>query len=210
MVVIDVEPIRERFSAVAPFLDERGRRLVAAAEALVKSGLRPEHDLVFAAVAQEETGMKGMKALYAQWKDRAVGFVDILGDGHSITYGAISIHWWKVVAGGPPGHSLNGGVPNVNQGIGRAVDRILQLPQPAQHPDRRVVINVAMPYATAMRCAGGGDGMAAASPTDVGRAAPPEAVRRSIDASSAYGHFGGIAPSPSTAIGCVARAATIE
>ena len=33
MVVIEVEPIRERFSAVAPFLDERGRRLVAAAEA---------------------------------------------------------------------------------------------------------------------------------------------------------------------------------
>jgi hypothetical protein len=33
VVVIDVGPIRERFSAVAPFLDERGRRLVAAAEA---------------------------------------------------------------------------------------------------------------------------------------------------------------------------------
>ena len=33
MVVIDVEPIRERFSTLAPFLDERGRRLVAAAEA---------------------------------------------------------------------------------------------------------------------------------------------------------------------------------
>src|SRR5947209_8224002 len=33
VVVIHVEPIRERFSAVAPFLDERGRRLVAAAEA---------------------------------------------------------------------------------------------------------------------------------------------------------------------------------
>ena len=33
MLVIDVEPIRERFSTVAPFLDERGRRLVAAAEA---------------------------------------------------------------------------------------------------------------------------------------------------------------------------------
>src|SRR3989442_11372642 len=31
--VIDIDPIRERFSAVAPFLDERGRRLVAAAEA---------------------------------------------------------------------------------------------------------------------------------------------------------------------------------
>ena len=33
MGVIDIEPITERFSAVAPFLDERGRRLVAAAEA---------------------------------------------------------------------------------------------------------------------------------------------------------------------------------
>src|SRR6266481_5956745 len=33
VVVVDVEPIRERFSTLAPFLDERGRRLVAAAEA---------------------------------------------------------------------------------------------------------------------------------------------------------------------------------
>src|SRR5712692_2709772 len=33
VVVIDVEPIRERFSTVAPFLNERGRRLLAAAEA---------------------------------------------------------------------------------------------------------------------------------------------------------------------------------
>ena len=75
---------------------------------------------------------------------RALGFVDILGDGHSISYGAITIHWWKIVAQGPGGHSLNGGVPNVNQGIGRAVDRILQLPQPANYRDQRVVINVAM------------------------------------------------------------------
>jgi acetylornithine deacetylase/succinyl-diaminopimelate desuccinylase-like protein len=118
--------------------------LLAAAESLIRSGLRPEHDLVFAAVAQEETGLKGMQALYAQWKSRALGFVDILGDGHSISYGAITIHWWKIVAQGPGGHSLNGGVPNVNQGIGRAVDRILQLPQPANHRDQRVVINVAM------------------------------------------------------------------
>src|SRR6201987_2392470 len=33
VVVIVVEPIRERFCTVAPFLDERGRRLVAGAEA---------------------------------------------------------------------------------------------------------------------------------------------------------------------------------
>src|SRR5262249_20132506 len=86
----------------------------------------------------------GMKKLYADYKDRAAGFVDILGDGQSITYGAITIHWWKVVAHGPAGHTLNGGVPNVNQGIGRAVDRILQLPDPVEHKDTRTVINVAM------------------------------------------------------------------
>ncbi len=118
--------------------------LVAAADALITSGVQPEHDLVFVAVAQEETGMVGMKALYAQWKDRALAFVDVLGDGHSVTYGAITIHWWKVVASGPGGHSLNGGVPNVNQGISRAVDRILQLPQPDQYKADRVVVNVAM------------------------------------------------------------------
>ena len=48
------------------------------------------------------------------------------------------------MATGPPGHSLNGGVPNVNQGIGRAVDRILQLPHPERYQADRVVINVAM------------------------------------------------------------------
>ena len=118
--------------------------LVAAADALLKSGIAPEHDLVFAGVAQEETGLVGMGTLYAQWKDRALAFVDVLGDGHSITYGAITIHWWKVVASGPGGHSLNGGVPNVNQGIGRAVDRLLQLPHPTRYASDRVVINVAM------------------------------------------------------------------
>lgn len=118
--------------------------IVAAADALVRSGLQPEHDLVFAAVAQEETGLVGMKALYEQWQDRALAFVDVLGDGHSITYGAITIHWWKVVASGPGGHSLNGGVPNVNQGIGRAVDRILSLPHAERHKADRVVVNVAM------------------------------------------------------------------
>lgn len=115
--------------------------MLAAARALASAGVKPEHDLVFAAVAQEETGLVGMKKLYDAYKDRAVAFVDILGDGRSISYGAITIHWWKVVARGPAGHSLNGGVPNVNQAIGRAVDRILQLPQ---RPQERTVINVAM------------------------------------------------------------------
>ena len=35
--MVDVAAIRQRFSAVAPFLNERGRRVVAAAEASAHS-----------------------------------------------------------------------------------------------------------------------------------------------------------------------------
>lgn len=118
--------------------------MLAAAQALIEAGLQPEHDLVFAAVAQEETGLVGMRELYERLRDRAVGFVDILGDGRTVSFGAIGIHWWRVVAHGPPGHSLNGGLPNVNRAIARSVDRILGLPHPERFHDRRTVINVAM------------------------------------------------------------------
>jgi len=116
--------------------------MLAAAEALIVTGVRPEHDLVFAAVAQEETGLLGMKALYADWRPRADAFVDVLGDGRSITYGALGIHWWRVWAYHTGGHSLTGGLPNANLGIARAVDRILSVPQPPA--ETRTVMNVSM------------------------------------------------------------------
>ncbi len=118
--------------------------MLMAAEAYVASGLVPEHDLVFAAVAQEETGLVGMHALLNEYRDRALGFVDILGDGRSISYGALSIHWWRVEGEGPPGHSLGGGLPNVNQGLARAADRILSWAPEVQDPPQRTVVNVAM------------------------------------------------------------------
>jgi acetylornithine deacetylase/succinyl-diaminopimelate desuccinylase-like protein len=118
--------------------------MLSAARALLAQGVTPEHDLVFAAVAEEETGLRGMQALYAEYRERAVGFVDILGEGSGISYGALGIHWWRVHAEGPAGHTLNGGLPNVNQGIGRAVDRILQIKDPQLYDDRRTRLNVAM------------------------------------------------------------------
>ena len=118
--------------------------MLAAAEAYLSSGLRPEHELVFAAVAQEETGLRGMRALVESYGDRAVAFVDILGDGHTISYGALGIHWWQVFAEGPPGHTLRGGLPNVNQAIARAVDDILSLPAAASTDESRTRLNVAM------------------------------------------------------------------
>ncbi len=118
--------------------------LLSAAKALIENGFKPEHDIVFAGVAEEETGLRGMKHLYAEYKDRAIGFVDVLGEGNSISYGALGIHWWRVNAFGPAGHTLNGGVPNINQAIGRAVDRILQIPEPQIYSDRRTRLNIAV------------------------------------------------------------------
>ena len=118
--------------------------IVAAAQAYLETGRQPELTLVFAAVAQEETGMLGMQALYEEYRGRAEAFVDVLGDGHSISYGALGIHWWRVIASGPGGHTLSGGLPNVNQAIGRSVDRILSLPDAARTDDSRTRINISV------------------------------------------------------------------
>jgi acetylornithine deacetylase/succinyl-diaminopimelate desuccinylase-like protein len=118
--------------------------MLTAARALVAVGIEPEHDLVFAGVAQEETGLVGMRDLYDEYRETAREFIDVLGDGRRISYGALGIHWWKVIATGPPGHTLRGGLPNVNLGIARAVDRILGLPQPTEFADQTTRINIAM------------------------------------------------------------------
>jgi acetylornithine deacetylase/succinyl-diaminopimelate desuccinylase-like protein len=118
--------------------------MLAAAAALESSGVKPAHDLIFAAVAEEETGLKGMKRLYAAQRDSIIAVIDVLGDGRSITYGAIGIDWWRIVASGPGGHTLNGGLPNVNQGIARAVDGLFAIPLPPKEDSTRTVLNVAM------------------------------------------------------------------
>src|SRR5256714_12512421 len=62
VVVIDVEPIRERFSTVAPFLDERGRRLVAAAEAFAAGygGIAAGGEATGTAVGTVGRGLEGV------------------------------------------------------------------------------------------------------------------------------------------------------
>jgi len=118
--------------------------MLTAARALVEAGFEPEHDLYLVGVAEEETGLRGMFEIVDDLGDRAVAYVDILGDGSSISYGALSIHWWRIMGEGPPGHSLGGGLPNVNQGLARAVDRILDWSRPYQDPANRTTVNVSI------------------------------------------------------------------
>ncbi len=118
--------------------------MLAAAAAIEASHVKPPHDIIFAAVAREETGLQGMKRLYAAKRDSIMAVVDVLGDGRSISYGAIGIDWWRVAAHGPGGHTLNGGLPNVNRGIARAVDGIFAIPLPPAEDSTRTVLNIAM------------------------------------------------------------------
>ena len=118
--------------------------MLTAARALIEVGIEPLHDLVFVAVAQEETGLVGMRDLYDEYEGIAREYIDVLGDGRRISFGALGIHWWRVIAAGPPGHTLRGGLPNTNLGIARAVDRILGLTHPERFADSNTRINIAM------------------------------------------------------------------
>ncbi len=117
--------------------------MLAAAEALIKANAEPFYTLLFAAVSQEETGLKGMYSLYEKYKDSAFAFVDILGDGTSISYGSMGVYWYKIFAEGPEGHTRSTG-PNINQAIGRAVDRILSLDYPSRYAEDQTFINIAI------------------------------------------------------------------
>ncbi len=133
---------KERVVGPATELQSLNAAMLLAAEALVQAGITPEHDIVFASVAQEETGCIGMKALYESWQDRAIAWVEVLGDGHKIVYGAPFIHWWKVMATGSGGHTEETNLPNLNLGIARAVESILDLPYPKKYEDTFINIGI--------------------------------------------------------------------
>lgn len=140
----ETKPRREGDRVVGPATEVQSvnAATLLAAEALVRSGVTPEHDIVIASVAQEETGLIGMKQLFDVWQDRPVEWVDVLGDGEEVVYGAGSIHWWKIVAHGSGGHTEQDDLPNVNQGIARAVDQILALPYPDRHEDTYINVGI--------------------------------------------------------------------
>jgi hypothetical protein len=83
-----------------------------------------------------------MKTLFDAWKDRAIGWIDVLGDGQEIVYGAGFIHWWKIIAHGKGGHTEEDVAPSVNLGIARAVDRIHSLAHTETYD--HIFINVAI------------------------------------------------------------------
>ena len=83
MLVIDVYAIRQRFEAVSPFLDERGRRLVAAAEA-VSAGYGGIAAVATATRVAPSTIGRGLREL-SGGEDLLAGRVRRLGGGRKAT-----------------------------------------------------------------------------------------------------------------------------
>jgi acetylornithine deacetylase/succinyl-diaminopimelate desuccinylase-like protein len=134
--------IEDRVIGPATDIQSSNAAVLIAAEAFIRTGITPKHDLIFAAVSQERTGLTGMKEVFESFKDQALSWIEVLGDGQKIVFGAPFIHWWKIVAQGSLGHTEENWIPNVNQGIARAVDSILALPQPVKYED--TYVNVGM------------------------------------------------------------------
>jgi hypothetical protein len=83
--MIDTTLIRQRFEAVAPFLDERGRRLVAASEA-VAAGYGGIAAVAAATGIAPSTIGRGIVEI-SPCQDRLSGRVGRLGSGHKPTIG---------------------------------------------------------------------------------------------------------------------------
>lgn len=115
--------------------------LLLAGDCINKQNIIPKYTIVLAAVAQEETGLKGMEKVYNDWKDRSVAFIDILGDGETIAIGGMAIEWIKVIVNGPTGHTLNGFKPNVNEGLAKSISALFDLYE-GDTIDDGVIINI--------------------------------------------------------------------
>ena len=80
-----------------------------------QSGLCSRAYIIFAAVAEERPGLRGMRALYESYDDHAFAFFGLVREGSGISYDVRGIHRWRINAYGSPEHTLNGVLPNINQ-----------------------------------------------------------------------------------------------
>ena len=116
-----IEPLLEGNRLTAPGACDNGAGVVgllALASALLRSGLEPDVDILFAAnVGEEGEGdLRGMRYLYAdpRWRDRIVAHVVLDGAGHEVAVtSALGSRRFEVTIEGSGGHSwTDAGRPN--------------------------------------------------------------------------------------------------
>ncbi|MBN1682304.1 M20/M25/M40 family metallo-hydrolase [Candidatus Bathyarchaeota archaeon] len=78
-------------------------------------------------VTEEETGFTGTKGFIKDHQGEIDYLIDIMGGLGSVSYGAISIRWFKVHFKGPKAHTLTGAGPNVTKGVAKSVTRCFEI-----------------------------------------------------------------------------------
>ncbi len=117
--------------------------LLWAVRALKHSGFKPANTYYFLATVEEELGALGMKAFMDSTAEKFDLVIALDGNLGGVDIGALGIHGRKVIFTGPGAHTLaSRGVPNPNQAVAKAVERILRIEVPDQPPEKWTVLNV--------------------------------------------------------------------
>ena len=125
-----IEPLLEGSRLSAPGACDNGAgvvALLALAAALIRSGLAPDGDILFAGnVGEEGEGdLRGMRHLYASpaWRNRIAAHLVLDGAGHEIAVTtALGSRRFEVILEGPGGHSwTDAGRPNPIAAMSEAI-----------------------------------------------------------------------------------------
>ncbi|MCL1631536.1 M20/M25/M40 family metallo-hydrolase [Sporolactobacillus sp. CPB3-1] len=131
-----INPIVKDGIVYAPGISDDGRGLavlLTLIRAIRRSGVKPQHSLLFVATVGEEGlgDLRGVKALFNTRTDIGA-FISIEpGNPERITATAVGSHRYKVVFTGPGGHSFGDfGIPSAVHALGRAIAKISDLHVP--------------------------------------------------------------------------------
>jgi len=154
---VDVRVTRRGDRLEGPGISDNARglaALVAVAEALRVAGIPLQRPVLFAATVGEEGAgdLKGMRHLFARDGLRAHAVIALDGAGlERIVHRALGSRRYRVTYRGPGGHSWAAfGVANPATAVGRAAQRLAELPLPAE--PRTTCAVVRLGGGTALNC----------------------------------------------------------
>ncbi len=119
--------------------------MLAAARAMAAADMRTRGDVLFIGTVQEELGVVGMK----HWLDANSGVADMLialdGGLGPVNYGALGIHWSRLVFAGAGSHTnTSRGKPHPARAASRCILAIYDIPLPPRDAPVGAVYNVGM------------------------------------------------------------------
>lgn len=113
--------------------------------ALKQAGFKPKPTYCFLGTVSEEVGFVGMRAFMDTTEEDVDLVLALDGDLGGVHYGALGFGGGRVVYRGPGAHTMQSrGVPNPNLAVAKAIQRLSQIPLPAEPLTRWTILNIGM------------------------------------------------------------------